>query len=165
LNPKYWIVLGALVGCLGVGAGAFGAHAMKDGRMEEAFYGGTDDKSQFVALKEYKRRMEIFETSVRYQMYHALAIVLAGVIGVALREDSIAPNVAGYCFTVGILFFCGPLYGLVFLMDFNWLGAIAPIGGVCFMMGWLALAVAGFSFASDETSRVTETPPGTTVAA
>lgn len=165
MNPKYWIVLGALVGCLSVGAGAFGAHAMKDGRLEDAFYRGAEDKSEYVALKEYKRRMEIFETAVRYQMYHALAIVLAGVIGVALRDESIAPTAAGYCFTVGILLFCGPLYGLVFLMDFNWLGAIAPIGGVCFMIGWLALAVSGFSFASDEATPVAKTTPRETVAA
>lgn len=165
MNPKYWIVLGALVGFLSVGAGAFGAHAMKDGRLEDAFYRGAEDKAEYVALKEYKRRMDIFETAVRYQMYHALAIVLAGVIGVALREESLAPNVAGYCFTMGLLFFCGPLYGLVFLIDFNWLGAVAPIGGVCFMAGWLALAISGFSFAGQPASPAAKPAPRETVAA
>lgn len=146
MNPKLWICSGALVGCLAVAAGAFGAHSMKDTRLEEVFYRGAEDKSEYVALMEYKRRMDIFETAVRYQMYHAIALVMTGLVGLAARDEQpISASVAGVAFVTGLVFFCGPLYGLVFLIGFNWLGAIAPVGGLALMLGWAALAVAGLS--------------------
>ena len=92
-------------------AGAFGAHGLKS----------TLTPS----------RLETFEIAVRYQMYHAIAIVLAG---------SLQAPAAGWCFVAGIVIFSGSLYLLV-LTDVGWLGAVTPIGGVLFLVGWGALAL------------------------
>jgi len=104
------IPIGCLLALLGVAAGAFGAHGLKS----------TLTSS----------RLETFEIAVRYQMYHAIAIVLAGVLQ--------APA-AGWCFVFGITIFSGSLYLLV-LTDQRWLGAITPFGGVLFLIGWVTLA-------------------------
>ena len=107
------IALGALNGALAVAAGAFGAHGLRE-RLEP-------------------RALEIFETAARYQMFHALAIVLCGVI--ATR----GATTAGWLFQAGILVFSGSLYALA-LTDVKVLGAITPLGGVAFLAGWLWLA-------------------------
>lgn len=107
------IALGALNGALAVAAGAFGAHGLRE-RLEP-------------------RALEIFETAARYQMFHALAIVICGVI--ATR----GATTAGWLFQVGILVFSGSLYALA-LTDVKVLGAITPLGGVAFLAGWLWLA-------------------------
>jgi uncharacterized membrane protein YgdD (TMEM256/DUF423 family) len=160
LNPKVWIILGALSGFLSVSLGAFGAHAMKDSATEELFYSGANNKAEFVKLKEYKSRMEIFEVGVRYQMYHSLALVLTGLLGAVIRsERASSPTIAGLCFTVGLVLFCGPLYGMTFLIGFNWLGAIVPIGGVSFLVGWAALGIAAMNLAGSESPAALETAP------
>jgi uncharacterized membrane protein YgdD (TMEM256/DUF423 family) len=104
------VALGALNGALAVAAGAFGAHGLKD-RLEP-------------------RALEIFETAARYHMYHALAMVLAGVIGA---------KGAGWSFQAGIVVFSGSLYALA-LTDVKVLGAITPIGGLALLAGWIWLA-------------------------
>ncbi len=106
-----WTLAGALLGLVGVAAGAFGAHGLRSMVTPE--------------------RMETFEIAVRYQMYHALAILLAGVLGV--------PQ-AAWCFVAGTVVFCGSLYLLV-LTDQRWLGAITPVGGLLFLIGWALLAI------------------------
>jgi uncharacterized membrane protein YgdD (TMEM256/DUF423 family) len=108
-----WTIVGAVLGFIAVAAGAFGAHGLKGVLTAE--------------------RLETFEVAVRYQMVHALAILLAGLLG--------APQ-AAWCFFVGVLIFSGSLYLLV-ATDQRWLGAITPIGGLCFLAGWLALAWLG----------------------
>ncbi|MBA4158714.1 MAG: DUF423 domain-containing protein [Gemmatimonadetes bacterium] len=116
----FW-ALGAVFGFLGVAAGAFGAHALR-ARVEPGL-------------------LAVFETAVRYQMYHAL-----GLFAVALllgRAPSRAARAAGWLFTGGILVFSGSLYLLV-LSGVRWLGAITPIGGVAFLAGWLLLGRAGW---------------------
>jgi len=107
------IALGALNGAISVAAGAFGAHGLRE-RLEP-------------------RALEIFETAARYQMFHALAIVLCGVI--ATR----GATTAGWLFQAGILVFSGSLYALA-LTDVKVLGAITPIGGLAFLAGWAWLA-------------------------
>jgi len=107
------ITLGALNGAIAVAAGAFGAHGLRE-RLEP-------------------RALEIFETAARYQMFHALAIVLCGVI--ATR----GATTAGWLFQAGILVFSGSLYALA-LTDVKVLGAITPIGGLAFLAGWVWLA-------------------------
>lgn len=109
-----WTMIGALFGFAGVAAGAFGAHALK------GIYAPD--------------RMEIFETAVRYQLIHALALLAVGPAG--------APS-AGWAFLAGILIFSGSLYLLV-LTDTRWLGAVTPIGGLCLLAGWLLLAFAAY---------------------
>lgn len=113
-------VLAGVFGALGVGAGAFGAHALAD--------------------KLEPRMLEVFETAARYQMYHALALV--GVAWVwSATSQSTASQVAGWAFTAGIILFSGSLYAMAF-SGIRVLGAITPIGGVGFIVGWIALAVA-----------------------
>ena len=107
---------GALFGGLAVVLGAFAAHAMK------AHY----DEAQ----------LRTFETGVRYQMYHALALLLCGVLGTLGHKT----RAAAVLFASGILLFSGSLYGLV-LLDARWLGPVTPIGGVAFVAGWLALGL------------------------
>jgi uncharacterized membrane protein YgdD (TMEM256/DUF423 family) len=106
-----WTLVGSLMALVGVAAGAFGAHGLKSHASAE--------------------RMEIFEVAVRYQMYHAIALVLAGILDA---------QQAGWRFSGGILLFSGSLYLLV-LTEQRWLGAVTPLGGVLFLLGWLLLAI------------------------
>ena len=106
-----WVLIGSLVALLGVAAGAFGAHGLKSHLTAE--------------------RMEIFEVAVRYQMYHAIGLVLAGILDA---------QQAGWCFAGGILIFSGSLYLLV-LTEQRWLGGVTPAGGLLFLLGWLLLAI------------------------
>jgi uncharacterized membrane protein YgdD (TMEM256/DUF423 family) len=111
-------VLGACSGALAVAAGAFGAHALR-GRLDP-------------------RALEVFETAARYQMYHALALFAAAwAMGCHARWGA----AAGWLFTAGTLLFSGSLYALA-LTGHRWLGAVTPLGGVAFLLGWLCLAVA-----------------------
>ena len=119
LTARRLVFLGAFFGLVAVAAGAFGAHALKARLAPE--------------------RLVQFELAVRYQMYHALA--LFAVAFVADRFPSKAARSAGYAFLVGILIFCGTVYGLAFGGP-RWLGAITPIGGLSLMVGWTLLAAA-----------------------
>ena len=112
---------GALLALLAVGAGAFAAHGLRD------------------TLDAY--RLGIFETAARYQMYHALALLGVGALAAIERLPSRWLNVAALAFCAGILLFSGSLYALA-LGAPRWLGAITPLGGTLFMLGWLAVAVA-----------------------
>lgn len=114
---RTFVLLGAVFGLLGVAAGAFGAHALR-GRLPAG-------------------DLEIFETAVRYQLYHALALL--AVAWAAGRWPGGATTVAGWSFVAGVGVFCGSLYLLVFTGQ-RWLGAVTPVGGVALLVGWLALA-------------------------
>lgn len=114
-------VLGGIFGFLGVALGAFGAHGL-EGRLPPA-------------------ELATFEVAVRYQMYHALALVFVGLASGAL--PGFRSRLAGWSFTLGILVFSGSLYTLV-LTGHRWLGAVTPLGGVAFLVGWIGLAWAFF---------------------
>ncbi len=114
---RMFVVCGAVMGFVGVGAGAFGAHLLKTLLPADL--------------------LEIFEIAVRYQMYHALALVAVGLL--AGRAAGGATSVAGWAFLIGIVIFSGSLY-LLALTGQRWLGAVTPIGGVAFLVGWAALA-------------------------
>lgn len=116
---KIFVVLGALFAGLSVAAGAFGAHALR-GQLEP-------------------RMLEVFETAARYQMYHALA--LFAVAWLVQQTQVQAAQLAGWAFVAGILLFSGSLYAMA-LTGVRVLGAITPVGGVAFIVGWCALAVA-----------------------
>jgi uncharacterized membrane protein YgdD (TMEM256/DUF423 family) len=116
----FW-VLGSLFALLGVAAGAFGAHALR------ARLSAND--------------LAIFETGVRYQMYHALALLAVALL--LSRAPHSGAATAGWLFTAGIAIFAGSLYVLV-LTGNRWLGAVTPIGGVAFLAGWAVLAWAGW---------------------
>lgn len=118
MNPeRIFAVAGAISGFMSVAAGAFGAHALRQ-RL-------TPDL------------LAIFETGVRYQVYHALALfAVAWAVG---RWNTPQIVWAGWLFIAGTVVFSGSLYALS-LSGSRWLGAVTPIGGVCFLAGWLALA-------------------------
>jgi uncharacterized membrane protein YgdD (TMEM256/DUF423 family) len=114
-----FLLIGAVAGFLGVAAGAFGAHGLR-GRLSPEM-------------------LAVFETAVRYQMYHVFALlVTAAAIG--RLGDARLLVVAGWSFTAGIVVFSGSLYALA-LSGVSMLGAITPIGGVAFLVGWACLAV------------------------
>lgn len=113
-----WVATGAAAGALAVILGAFGAHGLKERVAADL--------------------LVIFETGVRYHMYHALALVAVGLASV--RWSSGWLGAAGWCFLVGIVVFSGSLY-IMTMTGARWLGAITPIGGVAFILGWVALAL------------------------
>ncbi|MBA2290984.1 MAG: DUF423 domain-containing protein [Gemmatimonadales bacterium] len=110
--------LGAVFALLAVAAGAFGAHALRS-RLEP-------------------RDLEIFETAVRYQMYHAFALFVAAAL---LQRGLPQAGTAAWAFVAGITLFAGSLYLMVFTGT-RWLGAITPLGGVAFLAGWTLIALA-----------------------
>lgn len=109
---------GAVLAGLAVGLGAFAAHGMK------AHYDA--------------QALQTFETGVRYQMYHALALLLCEALATTGRRT----GAAAIAFTLGIVLFSGSLYALVWL-DVKALGAVTPFGGVAFLVGWVLLALRG----------------------
>lgn len=113
------MVLGCVFAGLGVAAGAFGAHALRDVLAPDS--------------------LEIYDTATRYQLFHALALVF---IGVGSQQwPSKRWRLAGWLFAVGIVVFSGSLYALA-ITGVGWLGAITPVGGACFLGGWLTAALA-----------------------
>lgn len=118
---RFFVIAGALAAAVGVALGAFGAHGL-EGRVTPA-------------------RLETFKTGVLYHLLHALALVAAGWAASVWTGGAV--QAAGYCFLAGIVLFSGSLYLLV-LTNTPWLGAITPLGGVAFILGWLLLAWGGF---------------------
>jgi len=117
---RLFAMMGAVSAAVAVAAGAFGAHALRE-RVEP-------------------RLLEVFETGARYQMYHALALfAVAWLMGQGGRSAAPA-SVAGWLFVAGTLLFSGSLYAMT-LSGVRALGAITPLGGVCFIAGWLLMAV------------------------
>jgi uncharacterized membrane protein YgdD (TMEM256/DUF423 family) len=114
---KLFFGIGALSAGLAVGLGAFGAHALRASLAPED--------------------LATFEVGVRYQMYHALALL--AVAWASLHWNSAAVTAAGWAFVVGTLLFSGSLYTLT-LTGQRWLGAVTPLGGVSFLVGWALLA-------------------------
>jgi uncharacterized membrane protein YgdD (TMEM256/DUF423 family) len=129
---KTWIVLAGILGATGVAVGAFGAHSLpgllSHWQLEE---------------QEVAKRLDTFEKGVRYQMYHVLALLVVGLL--ALHRTGPALTTAGVSYVAGILIFSGLLYAIV-LTGVKPLGAIVPLGGMAFIVGWIALAVAGWQF-------------------
>jgi uncharacterized membrane protein YgdD (TMEM256/DUF423 family) len=118
---RLFALLGAVSGGLAVAAGAFGAHALRAVLTPEA--------------------LAVFETAARYQMYHALALLAAA--WAVERASGRAARLAGGCFLAGTLLFSGSLYALA-LSGIKALGAITPLGGAAFLLGWAALTVAAW---------------------
>jgi uncharacterized membrane protein YgdD (TMEM256/DUF423 family) len=126
---RRWIAIGALVGAIGVGLGAFGAHGLQ-GALQRWGYVGDD----------LARRLEIFDTAIRYQLVHALALVATGLA--LAQRNSAWLHFAASTFLVGVLLFSGLLKVLtVASPSWNWLGAVVPLGGVSMIVGWVALGI------------------------
>jgi uncharacterized membrane protein YgdD (TMEM256/DUF423 family) len=123
------IFWGALLAGAAVGLGAYAAHGLE---------------KQIVALGyevDLAKRLAWFETGAKYQMYHALALILTGVIAERWAANK-RLRIAGALFVLGILFFSGSLYAMTLLAPtWKWLGAITPLGGLSFIVGWILLAI------------------------
>ena len=116
---KTFLLLGAVAAFLAVALGAFGAHGLR--------------------ARLSPDMMAVFQTGVQYHMYHALALIL--VSGIMGRMSGWLIQTAGWCFAAGIVFFSGSLY-LLAMTGVTVLGAITPIGGLFFLIGWACLAFA-----------------------
>jgi uncharacterized membrane protein YgdD (TMEM256/DUF423 family) len=116
-----FFVVGCLSALVAVAAGAFGAHSLRE-----------------VVAPDL---LPTFETGARYQMYHALALIVVSFA--AVRWPGPATSLAGWLFIAGTLLFSGSLYLLV-VTGLRWLGAITPLGGVAFIVGWASLAYAAW---------------------
>ena len=116
---RTFLLIGAVINLLGVAAGAFGAHALR--------------------ARLSPDMLAVFETGVRYQMYHGFAVLI---VALAIGHFGAARllHLSGWSFIGGVVIFSGSLYALA-LTDVRILGAITPIGGLLFLLGWVCLAV------------------------
>ena len=121
MKPSAWIVTGAVFGFLAVALGAFGAHGLKP--------------------KVTVDTLSSFETAARYQIYHALALILVGVLATTVSSPLLAWS--GRLFATGVVLFSGSIYLMVFT-GVTSLGVVTPFGGLCLLAGWAALAVAAY---------------------
>ena len=122
---RIFLAIAAIFGGLSVAAGAFASHALRETLSERA--------------------LQVFDTAARYQMYHAIALVLVALLLSQAQFSQPSLMAAGWAFIIGITIFSGSLYALS-LTDIKVLGAVAPIGGAAFIAGWGCLAYAAFSF-------------------
>ena len=113
-------LLGSILAFSAVLSGAFGAHALKE------------------TLSAHDS-IQTWETAVRYQMWHAIALILLSIISLSKP----IPKMSGLCFVVGTLLFSGSLYGLA-LDGPKWLGPVTPLGGLCLMIGWLLFVYSSY---------------------
>jgi len=133
MNGTTAIRIGAILGGLGVLAGTFGAHGLE-------------------TLVE-PDQLEIFETGVRYQMYHALALIAVGLVAIRIGPNT-ALMAAGWLFLFGTVVFPGSLYGVALAQGrADWLGMIAPFGGTAFIIGWFVMAWGARSSQPSQTAK------------
>ena len=118
MNKKA-LLLGAVLGLLAVMIGAFGAHALKD-------------------VLTANGRLDVYETAVKYQFYHAFALLIVGLLADKLDNTWIKRSTLS--FAGGVLVFSGSLY-MLSLTNMAWLGAITPIGGLLLILGWVYLII------------------------
>lgn len=117
---RIWIMMGGILGCIGVILGAFGAHSLKNILTASQLSG--------------------FKTAVQYHFLHSVALVLIGImLGQADEASHVKIKRAGKFFVAGIIMFSGSIYALT-LGGPKFLGPVTPLGGLCFMIGWLILA-------------------------
>jgi uncharacterized membrane protein YgdD (TMEM256/DUF423 family) len=124
---KGFLRTGAVLAVLSVGLGAFAAHALKD------------------MISEYA--ISTFETGVRYQFYHVFALMITGILYKDFKVRGMLW--AGGFFIAGIILFSGSLYCLATVQaavkpGYRWIGAVTPVGGLCFITGWVLLFVSLF---------------------
>ena len=117
---RVFITGGSLLAALGVLMGAFGAHGLKNHLSADL--------------------LEIYHTAVDYHIYHALGLILIGILSSQLQMKSLIIW-SGYCLLAGILLFSGSLY-LLSVTGQRWLGAVTPFGGTAFILGWMLFAFA-----------------------
>ena len=123
MNAKQILQLAGISGTLAVGLGAFGAHSLE-------------------ALLIQNGRLDTFQTAVNYHFYHTLALLGIGVLA-SVKPDWKGISFAAWSMVLGILIFSGSLYVLS-LTGITWLGAITPLGGLAFILGWSSLVYLSF---------------------
>ncbi|MBA2408059.1 MAG: DUF423 domain-containing protein [Chitinophagales bacterium] len=123
---KRFLVAGSIFGGSAVALGAFAAHGLKNILTVD--------------------NLRIFHTAVEYQFYHALALMITGVVSSKIRTTQI--KWSGNFFITGILLFSGSLYCLSVFANLSFMGMITPIGGLCFLAGWLLLCLSSLSYKS-----------------
>ena len=123
MNAKQILQLAGISGVLAVGLGAFGAHSLE-------------------ALLIQNGRLDTFQTAVNYHFYHTLALFGIGVLA-SVKPDWKGISFAAWSMVLGILIFSGSLYVLS-LTGITWLGAITPLGGLAFILGWSSLVYLSF---------------------
>jgi len=119
MTSKSLLIIGSIFMALAVAFGAFGAHIVQDMLTPERF--------------------QVYQTGVEYHFYHALGLLLLGAVSFHI-SDSKWIGRSGIAFIAGIIIFSGSLYILT-LTDTGWLGAVTPLGGVAFILGWIFLAI------------------------
>jgi len=122
---KTILISAAIIGAITVALGAFGAHGLKE------------------KVNEYT--LGIFETAVKYQFYHVFALLAVGILFQSFNATWLLWS--SRLFIAGIILFCGSLYLLTYFLangndSMKWLGAITPFGGLCFIAGWICIAIA-----------------------
>jgi len=143
---KNWITIGALSASFAVVTGAFAAHGL-DGHLTDLH---PPSKMKTIAGFEVPasyKYLQDFKTAADYQMVHSLGLIMVGLLALHVRKRSL--TIAAWSFVIGIVLFSGSLYLLV-LLNQPKLGMITPLGGVAFLVGWIALAVAGISCMSHQ---------------
>lgn len=129
MNYRIWLVIGSLLCAFSVAMGAFAAHALK------------------ASLDTYQ--LSIVETGARYQMYHGFAILITATLGIIFYQNkssyqrSFPIHIINTLFLVGVTLFSGSLY-LLALFSLKWVVYMTPLGGVCFIIGWVIFAVCAY---------------------
>ena len=127
--PKLFISLGAFNAFIAVAAGAFAAHSIKNS-LSESY-------------------LATFRTAAEYQFYHALGLIIIGIL--LSNEYKQSTVISGWIMLTGIILFSGSLYTLS-LTGTRWLGMITPIGGLCFLISWLTIAVSYLQFSRGQST-------------
>ncbi|MDJ0619695.1 MAG: DUF423 domain-containing protein [Calothrix sp. MO_192.B10] len=122
---QIFLSLGAILGGLSVAIGAFGSHILRS--------------------KISERSLEIFSTGVRYQMFHALGLLIVALLLTRMESPPTTLVTSGWLFIIGVVIFSGSLYALS-ITGIKSLGAVAPFGGLALMVGWGALAIAAWNW-------------------
>lgn len=119
---KQIVIIGSCAAFFAVAIGAFGAHSLND-------------------IIRANDRLDVFSTASKYHFYHSFALLLLGLLANHINKNYLL--LAKWGFTIGIIIFSGSLYILA-ITNIGWLGAITPIGGVCFLLAWLGVAIGVF---------------------
>ncbi|MCC5913698.1 MAG: DUF423 domain-containing protein [Balneolaceae bacterium] len=120
MTSKSLLITGSIFMALAVGFGAFGAHIVQDMLSPDRF--------------------EVYQTGVEYHFYHAIGLLILGLLARGGDRPTTWIGRSGICFVIGILIFSGSLYFLT-LTDTSWLGMVTPLGGIAFILGWIFLAI------------------------
>ena len=121
---RTWIAIGAVLAAAAVGAGAIGTHFLKE------------------TLELPQRELDTYDVAVRYQMVHAIGLIIVGTLLIGRRSRWL--NAAAACFAAGILLFSGGLYAWLFTGITTFVHVV-PVGGMAWIVGWLLLAIGAMS--------------------